>query len=58
MNTIQITVVVKDSNGQTLTTYNDSKQLSSTADGIDLNYEVVNDPIGGPVVRPPKPPKF
>ena len=57
MNTIQITVVVKDSSGQTLTTYNDSKQLSTTDDGIDLNYEVVNS-IGGPVVRPPKPPKF
>jgi len=57
MNTIQITVVVKDSNGQTLTTYNDSKQLSTTDDGIDLAYEVVNS-IGGPVVRPPKPPKF
>ena len=57
MNTIQITVVVKDSSGQTLTTYNDQKQLSTTADGIDLAYEVVNS-IGGPVVRPPKPPKF
>jgi len=57
MNTIQITVVVKDSSGQTLTTYNDSKQLSTTDDGIDLAYEVVNS-IGGPVVRPPKPPKF
>ena len=57
MNTIEITVVVKDSSGQTLTTYNDQKQLSTTADGIDLAYEVVNS-IGGPVVRPPKPPKF
>jgi hypothetical protein len=57
MNTIQITVVVKDSSGQTLTTYNDSKQLSTTDDGTDLAYEVVNS-IGGPVVRPPKPPKF
>jgi len=57
MNTIEITVVVKDSNNQTLTTYNDQKQLSTTADGIDLAYEVVNS-IGGPVVRPPKPPKF
>ena len=57
MNTIEITVVVKDSSGQTLTTYNDQKQLSTTDDGIDLAYEVVNS-IGGPVVRPPKPPKF
>lgn len=57
MNTIEITVVVKDSSGQTLTTYNDQKQLSTTADGIDLAYEVVNS-IGGPVVRPPKPPRF
>ena len=57
MNTIEITVVVKDSSGQTLTTYNDQKQLSTTDDGIDLAYEVVNS-IGGPVVRPPKPPRF
>jgi plastocyanin domain-containing protein len=49
--------VIDNSTNQVVTTYNDQKQLLPTDDGIDLNFEVVNS-IGGPVVRPPKPPKF
>lgn len=57
MNTIEITIVVKNSSGTVLTTMNDSVSLPSSVDGVDVAYEVVNS-IGGPVVRPPKPPKY
>lgn len=54
--TVVIKIEVKNNSGTVIESKEYTKSYSTT--GIDLEYEVVEDSNGGPLVRPKHPPKY
>jgi hypothetical protein len=58
MYVIKVKVEVYDSlTNKVVANFDDHKKLSPTQNSVNLAYVVANS-IGGPVIRPPKPPKM
>lgn len=58
MNTVKVIILVEDANGQVLQSFADTKQVSTTVTGVDLEYELVYNGNGNPIVRPINAPKY